>query len=580
MRQPATLVIIGMTLLALAVRLYYFTRPGYLLGVTEYDDGSYFGSAVRLVHGVLPYRDFVFVQPPGITILMTPVALLSKVTGTDVGLAVARILTMLAGAAGTALAGLLVRHRGALAALIATGIVAVYADSVASSHTLLVEPWVVLFCLIGAVAVFDGDTFTSSRRRLVWGGVAFGFAGLIEAWAIVPVLILLVLMIRTGRRTLTWLAGVAAGFLIPVAPFAALAPRNFFHGVITAQIGGREGAIRVPLYFRIRHMAGFANYPDLRHTLVLAVAAALAGFVVVATLLASGLARKLPPVLDWFAYGTTAAIIAMFLWPSQFHYHFSGFLAPFFGLSLALPAARLVAVLRDKTARAPVAGRTIAALAGTVAAAVLAAGTVSQVSFERTLLPLAPIDAMAIGKKIIPPGACVLADNVAYTITANRFVNSACPAARPWTTAPARTSRCRTAWPRRPAQAGCPRSAAMWRVSARPTPTTCGSPACTTTGSPGTRRCARTWTPTSSACGSDVAKFRLYVRKGFPGADARRTGPVAPPPILPAGRSAADDAARPQRGDLRGRVAEPGEHRVGVRARLRRRGRAGPPGSG
>ena len=104
-RQPTTLVIIGMTLLALAVRLYYFTRPGYLLGVTEYDDGSYFGSAVRLVHGVLPYRDFVFVQPPGITLLMTPVALLSKVTGTDTGLAIARILTMLAGAAGTALAG-------------------------------------------------------------------------------------------------------------------------------------------------------------------------------------------------------------------------------------------------------------------------------------------------------------------------------------------------------------------------------------------------------------------------------------------------------------------------------------------
>ena len=518
LRQPATLVIIGMTLLALAVRLYYFTRPGYLLGVTEYDDGSYFGSAVRLVHGVLPYRDFVFVQPPGITILMTPVALLSKVTGTDVGLAIARILTMLAGAAGTALAGLLVRHRGALAALIATGIVAVYADSVASSHTLLVEPWVVLFCLMGAVAVFDGDTFTSSRRRLVWGGAAFGFAGLIEAWAIVPVLILLVLMVRTGRRTLTWLAGVAAGFLIPVAPFAALAPRNFFHGVITAQIGGREGAIRVPLYFRIRHMAGFANYPDLRHTLVLAVAAALASFVVVATLLASGLARKLPPVLDWFAYGTTAAIIAMFLWPSQFHYHFSGFLAPFFGLSLALPAARLVAVLRDKTARAPVAGRTIAALAGTVAAAVLAAGAVSQVSFERTLLPLAPIDAMAIGKKIIPPGACVLADNVAYTITANRFVNSraGCPTVDDGTGANFALSHglaAETGAGRVPAVYTLWREALhhadyLWFTSLY-NHRIAWNPA------------LRTYVDTHFVrVRSDVAKFRLYVRKGFPGSTA------------------------------------------------------------
>jgi alpha-1,2-mannosyltransferase len=515
-RQPATLVIIGMALLALAVRLYYFTRPGYLLGVTEYDDGSYFGSAVRLVHGVLPYRDFVFVQPPGITLLMTPVALLSKVTGTDVGLAIARILTMLAGAAGAALAGLLVRHRGVLAALIASGIVAVYADSVASSHTLLVEPWVVLFCLAGAVAVFDGDGFTASRRRLIWGGVAFGFAGLIEAWAIVPVLILLLLMARNVRRTLTWLAGVAAGFLIPVAPFAALAPRSFFHGVITAQIGGRAGALRVPLYFRIRHMAGFANYPDLEHALVLAVAAALAGFVVIATLLASGLARKLPPVLDWFAYGATAAIIAMFLWPSQFHYHFSGFLAPFLGLSLALPAARLVTVLRDRTPRHPAAGKVIAGLAGTVAAAVLAAGTISQVSFEHTLLPLAPIDAMAIGKSIIPPGACVLADNVAYTITANRFVNSkpGCPTVDDGTGANFALSNGLAA---ETGAGRLPVVAAMWREALTHADYLWFT-------SLYNHRIA--WTPALRAyvdanfvrVRPDVAKFRLYVRKGLPGA--------------------------------------------------------------
>ena len=411
---------------------------------------------------------------------------------------------------------LLVRHRGTLAALIATGIVAVYADSVASSHTLLVEPWVVLFCLIGAVAVFDGDTFTSSRRRLVWGGVAFGFAGLIEAWAIVPVLILLVLMIRNVRRTLTWLAGIAVGFLLPVAPFAALAPGKFFHGVITAQIGGREGAIRVPLYFRIRHMAGFANYPDLRHALVLAVAAALAGFIVVATLLASGLARKLPPLLDWFAYGTTAAIVAMFLWPSQFHYHFSGFLAPFFGLSLALPAARLVAVLRDRTARAPAAGRTIAALAGTAAAVVLAVGTVSQVSFEHTLLPLAPIDAMAIGKSIIPPGACVLADNVAYTITANRFVNS--KPARPWTTAPARTSLCQRAG-RGDRGLELPQVAAMWR-SALTHADYLWFTSLYNHRIAWTPALRRTWTRTSSACGRTWPSSGCTSARDSPGADA------------------------------------------------------------
>src|SRR6266446_2318187 len=84
---PVNLVITAVTVLGLGLRLFYLTRPGYLLGVTEYDDGSYFGSAVRLVHGVLPYRDFVFVQPPGITILMVPTALAAKVVGTAWGLA-------------------------------------------------------------------------------------------------------------------------------------------------------------------------------------------------------------------------------------------------------------------------------------------------------------------------------------------------------------------------------------------------------------------------------------------------------------------------------------------------------------
>ena len=61
---PVNVAIIITTLVAFALRFYYqYTRPGFLLGVTEYDDGPYFGSAVRLVHGSMPYRQFVLVQP-------------------------------------------------------------------------------------------------------------------------------------------------------------------------------------------------------------------------------------------------------------------------------------------------------------------------------------------------------------------------------------------------------------------------------------------------------------------------------------------------------------------------------------
>ena len=76
--------------------------------------------------------------------------------------------------------------------------------------------------------MFDGDRLASTRR-LVWGGVAFGFAGAIKVWAILPVLVILALILaarqpRPSRRAGAYAAGVVAGFAVPVLPFAALAP--------------------------------------------------------------------------------------------------------------------------------------------------------------------------------------------------------------------------------------------------------------------------------------------------------------------------------------------------------------------
>jgi hypothetical protein len=58
-----------------ALRLFQLSRPGHLSGFAQYDDGVYFGNAVRLVHPAIAYRDFATVQPPGSRLLMTPVAL-------------------------------------------------------------------------------------------------------------------------------------------------------------------------------------------------------------------------------------------------------------------------------------------------------------------------------------------------------------------------------------------------------------------------------------------------------------------------------------------------------------------------
>ena len=71
--SPAGLAILTATVLALALRLFLVTRPGFLTsGTVEYDDGVYLGAALRLLHGALPYKDYAFVQPPGIIVVALP----------------------------------------------------------------------------------------------------------------------------------------------------------------------------------------------------------------------------------------------------------------------------------------------------------------------------------------------------------------------------------------------------------------------------------------------------------------------------------------------------------------------------
>jgi Glycosyltransferase family 87 len=425
---PAVL-IIALSALGLGLRVYCLLRPGYLLGVTEYDDGSYFGSAIRLVQGQLPYRDFVFVQPPGITLLMAPAALLAKVTGTAWGLATGRILTMLAGTASITLAGLLVRHRGRLAVIVACGICAVHPDAIFAAHTVLVEPWLVLFCLIGALAVFDGDRFASGRRRVMWAGVAFGFAGVVEAWAIVPVLVLLALMLLTARPrrcSITFAAGVAAGFAVPTLPFLALAPGSFYRSVITAQVGSRLNATSVYSLYRIRLMAGLSDIAHPPALLVLLVTALVTGFVAVGSVAAWSRLDQPPPALDWYVAVTGGLMGLIFLWPPQFHYHFVGFLVPFLAMAVGLTAARVVQAASTGPPRLAAMARS-----GPVAAAVvflLAAGVV-QFRYETPLSASISPAQLAAARQVIPPGACVLADEVSYAVLADRFVTSVngCP---------------------------------------------------------------------------------------------------------------------------------------------------------
>src|ERR1700730_9043870 len=121
--SPGGLAILIATVLALALRLFLVTRAGFLTsGTVEYDDGVYLGAALRLLHGALPYKDYAFLQPPGIIVVALPGAALGSLTSQATGLAAVRILSVLASTACVPLAGRLVRHAGVIACAVTAGL--------------------------------------------------------------------------------------------------------------------------------------------------------------------------------------------------------------------------------------------------------------------------------------------------------------------------------------------------------------------------------------------------------------------------------------------------------------------------
>jgi uncharacterized membrane protein YiaA len=435
-RTPAGVAILVATAVGLGLRLLQFVIPGHLLGVTEYDDGVYLGASIRLIDGVMPYRDFVLVQPPGVVLLMAPVAALGKLTGTDWAMGIGRLLTACAGGASVLLAGLLVRRRGLLAVIITCGIMAVYPDAILAARTVLQEPWLVLACLAGLLALFDDERLTTSGKRLAWGGVAFGFAGAIKLWAIFPIVVIAVMCAPSLRRAATYLGGVVAGFAVPVLPFFAAAPSSFYRGVFLAQLV-RQDDVRTTLTTRLADLSGIISSMGIAVSLS-PVVAVLAVLLIVVLALGSCVAASrltphppprassLPPPLETFALVTGAVVFLAFLWPVDFYYHYAGFFAPFLALGIALPVARLVEALRpvaQKRWSGPRLDRAALILAGLA----LFGMFVAQVTTEASAAPAWNPGPAA--SRLIPPGACVLTDQVSMTIVAGRFTSSVpgCP---------------------------------------------------------------------------------------------------------------------------------------------------------
>jgi glycosyl transferase family 87 len=388
-----------------------------------------------------------------VMLLMVPAALVGKAFGSVSALAVARILTVGADTANVILAGLLVRHRGALAAGIASGVYAVYPAALNASQSLFLEPWLNLFCLLGAVLLFDRDRVAGlpgsdgpegRARGPLWAGVCFGFAAAVKIWAAVPALVAWVVCLAARRGRVSFAGGFVAGFAVPCLPFEILAPNGFGQTVFVSELvqatHGRVGPNpRVADITGIIGLTSAGVDPEIWAGLI--AAGVLLLLVATAWLRGRRVGSK-ATALDWFALVSSFAVIGMLFSPSEWYVHYAAFAGPFLVVLVALSAARLFTPRTtprkprrekperkprpEKPGRKPRRIRLIHLAAVFTVLAVAAMG----VADGFAVTTLYPATNLSEASAFIPPGACVLTDTVAATIAIDRFSASSpgCPA--------------------------------------------------------------------------------------------------------------------------------------------------------
>jgi hypothetical protein len=231
-------------LAALAIRVV----PGLLGGAVDYDEGVYLSGAWALTQGRLPWRDFVFLHPPGVLLWLAPLTL----AGPKLALLLARLLTALLGALNVVLVGRVVRGwAGVCAALF----FATWWETVITDRGVFLEP-LMNAAGLGALALVS-STRPLTSRRAVLAGVLCAASMAVKLWGGVWCLLVFLVAERSARRPLV-LAAVTT-FAVVVAPFVAFAPADAVRELFTVHSlrppdGDLERAVRLREMFVSRSL--------------------------------------------------------------------------------------------------------------------------------------------------------------------------------------------------------------------------------------------------------------------------------------------------------------------------------------
>jgi hypothetical protein len=359
----------GIVVVAFIIRGLPVLRGGGLDGHLGYDDGVYFAAAVALVHGVLPYRDFLLLHPPGIAILLSPFALLAGLTDDATGFGAARLAFMAVGAVNAGLVTVLAGRYGRRAGLLSGILYAVwYSAARAERTTILIGPQATL-TLLAVLLLVSRPTLRA--RGTAAAGMALGLTLSIQVWAMVPLAIVTVALLvgwleveGDPRRSVLSLLGAAAGAVAAVClPFFLSAPGPFVRYVLIDQLARPDQGI--PILVRLRVLEGLAEAGGSRLDLVnvAVVVMAMVGVAAVALV-----ARRVPAARLWCAL--VVVEVGYVLVSPNFYTHYSGWLAPAAAIVLGTAAAVVLAMLERHRPLAMVAKLGYVGLVATFALAV------------------------------------------------------------------------------------------------------------------------------------------------------------------------------------------------------------------
>lgn len=335
----------GVALLAFAARLVPVLRGGGLFGFGDYDDGVYYSAAVGLVHGRLPYRDFLLLHPPGVLLALAPFAALGRVLGDPTGFALARLAWMVLGALNAVLVMRLLRSQGLFAALLGGFCYAVFFPAVYGEHSTQLEGIATTATLVALLLLSPGVSsgVSSGAARSRWlpllAGAALGLSAGIKIWGVVAVVVTVVfLLLSPGRRRAGWLVlGAVGATTVVCLPFFLSARGTMVKMVVLDQLG--RPRLDVPVTSRLSEIAGLGVGGGPVPTALLV--AALSGFVVLGGFAVVRSEARL-------AVALYVGLTLFLLWTPSWYLHYASLVAGVAAVLVGAGGAQLVRVVGSR----------------------------------------------------------------------------------------------------------------------------------------------------------------------------------------------------------------------------------------